>query len=72
MPLDISDEELVAETEKLLEQEDEAAAGKLVSAETKLDRVVGSEARLDRVADDIAAHFSEREKLLEARRWSSA
>ena len=64
VPLDISDEELVAETEKLLQQEDEAAAGKLVSAETKLDRVVGSEARLDKVADDIARHFTEREKLL--------
>lgn len=64
VPLDISDEELVAETEKLLEQEDESAAGALVTAETKLDRVVGSEARLDKVADDIAHHFMEREKLL--------
>ena len=64
VPLDISDEELVAETEKLLQQEDEAAAGKLVSTETRLDRVVGSEARLDKVADDIARHFTEREKLL--------
>lgn len=64
VPLDISDAELVAETEKLLQQEDEKAAGKLVSAETRLDRVVGSAARLDRVAADIAAHFSEREQLL--------
>ncbi|MEX2447716.1 MAG: type I restriction endonuclease subunit R [Solirubrobacterales bacterium] len=64
VPLDISDEELVAETEKLLELEDEEAAGKLVSTETKLDRVVGSAARLDKVAGDIARHFSEREKLL--------
>jgi type I restriction enzyme, R subunit len=64
VPLDISDEDLVAETEKLLQQEQEEAAGKLVSAETKLDRVVGFAARLDKVAEDIAHHFAEREKLL--------
>ena len=64
VPLDISDADLVAETEKLLEEEDEEAAGKLVSTETRLDRVVGSKARLDKVAADIAAHFREREKLL--------
>jgi len=64
VPLDISDADLVAETEKLLQEEDEEAAGKLVSSETKLDRVVGSAARLDKVAADIAAHFREREKLL--------
>lgn len=64
VPLDISDADLVAETEKLLDEEDEGAAGKLVSTETKLDRVVGSKARLDKVAADIAAHFREREKLL--------
>jgi type I restriction enzyme R subunit len=64
VPLDISDADLVAETEKLLEEEDEEAVGKLVSTETRLDRVVGSKARLDKVAADIAAHFSEREKLL--------
>jgi type I restriction enzyme R subunit len=64
VPLDISDAELVAATEKLLQQEDEEAAGKLISTETKLDRVVGSAARLDKVAADIAAHFRERERLL--------
>jgi type I restriction enzyme, R subunit len=64
VPLDISDADLVAETEKLLQQEDEEAAGKLVSSETKLDRVVGSAARLDKVAADIATHFEEREKLM--------
>lgn len=64
VPLDISDAELVAETEKLLQQEDEEAAGKLISTEMKLDRVVGSAARLDKVAADIATHFREREKLL--------
>ncbi len=64
VPLDISDADLVAETEKLLQQEDEEAAGKLVSSETRLDRVVGSAARLDKVAADIATHFREREKLM--------
>jgi type I restriction enzyme, R subunit len=64
VPLDISDTDLVAETEKLLLQEDEEAAGKLVSSETKLDRVVGSAVRLDKVAADMAAHFREREKLM--------
>jgi type I restriction enzyme, R subunit len=67
VPLDISDADLVAETDNLLEREDEAAVGKLVSTETKLDRVVGSAARLDSVAADIAAHFREREKLLEGK-----
>jgi type I restriction enzyme R subunit len=64
VPLDISDADLVAATEKLLQQEDEEAAGKLVAAETRLDRVVGSAARLDKVAADVVAHFREREKLL--------
>jgi type I restriction enzyme R subunit len=64
VPLDISDADLVAETEKLLQQEDEEAAGRLVASETRLDRVVGSAARLDKVAADVAAHFQEREKLL--------
>jgi type I restriction enzyme R subunit len=67
VPLDISDADLVAETERLLDQEDEVAAGRLVSAETRLDRVVGSAARVDRVASDIASHFTEREKLLEGK-----
>ncbi len=67
VPLDISDAELVAETEKLLKQEGEEAAGKLISAETRLDRVVGSEARLDKVATDVAQHFTERQKLLEGK-----
>jgi type I restriction enzyme, R subunit len=64
VPLDISDADLVTETEKLLQQEDEEAAGKLVTSETKLDRVVGSAARLDKVAADIGTHFREREKLM--------
>lgn len=67
VPLDISDAELVAETEKLLQQEDEEAAGKLISTETKLDRVVGSAVRLDKVAADIAAHFRDRQQLLEGK-----
>jgi len=67
VPLDISDEELVAETEKLLRTEDAEAAAQLVSTETRLDRVVGSEARLDKVADDIARHFAERQKLLDGK-----
>jgi type I restriction enzyme, R subunit len=64
VPLDIADADLVAEAERLIRQEDEEAAGKLVSSETRLDRVVGSATRLDRVAADIAAHFREREKLM--------
>lgn len=67
VPLDIADAELVAETEKLLQQEDEEAAGKLISTETRLDRVVGSAARLDKVAADIATHFQERQRLLEGK-----
>ncbi len=67
VPLDISDEELVAETEKLLAQEDAEAVTKLVGAETKLERVVGSDARLDKVAGDIAEHFVKRQELLEGK-----
>lgn len=67
VPLDISDEELVRETEKLLEQEEAEAVNKLVSKETKLDRVIGAEDRLDRVADDIAEHFRHRQELLEGK-----
>lgn len=67
VPLDISDETLVAETEKLLRAEDEEAAAQLVSTETRLDRVVGSEARLGKVADDITRHFAERQKLLDGK-----
>jgi type I restriction enzyme R subunit len=67
VPLDISDAELVAEAERLLQGEGDEAAGKLVSAETRLDRVVGSKDRLDKIAADIATHFREREKLLEGK-----
>jgi type I restriction enzyme, R subunit len=67
VPLDIADEELVAETEKLLAQEEAEAVTKLVGAETKLDRVVGSDARLDKVADDIADHFTKRQALLDGK-----
>lgn len=67
VPLDISDTELVAETEKLLQQEDDIAAGKLISTETRLDRLVGSAVRLDKVAADIATHFRERQQLLEGK-----
>jgi type I restriction enzyme, R subunit len=67
VPLDISDAELVAETEKLLREEDDAASGKLIAAETRLDRVVGSAPRLDKVAADVATHFRAREKLLEGK-----
>jgi type I restriction enzyme, R subunit len=68
VPLDITDEELVAETEKLLDaEEDPETAAKLIRAETKLDRVVGSADRLDKVADDIAQHFARRQELLEGK-----
>jgi len=67
VPLDIVDEELVEETEKVLEAEEAEAVGKLIPDETKLPRVVGASDRLDKVADDIAKHFKARQELLEGK-----
>jgi len=67
IPLDIADADLVEETERLLEEEDEQAAGALIQRESKLERVVGADDRLDRLAADIAEHFSERQEALEGK-----
>ena len=54
--LDIGDEGLLHEVEEKLTGEEDEAAARLVSAWTRLERVVGTRERLERVADDVAEH----------------
>jgi type I restriction enzyme R subunit len=56
--LDVKDEDLLREVEeKLTGEEDEEASARLVSAWTRLERVVGTRERLERVANDVASHW---------------
>ena len=64
VPLDVGDEGLLREVEEVLEDEEDAAAAKLVTAWAKLEKVVGAPDRLARVADDITAHFRARTEAL--------
>lgn len=57
IPLDVKDETLLREVEQQLSGEEDEAAAKLVSAWTRLERVVGTRERLERVADDVAQHW---------------
>lgn len=67
VPLEINDEEKVAEVEEFLASEDAEAVNKLITREAKLERVVGSDARIENVALDIADHFQSRERLNEGK-----
>lgn len=67
VPLEITDEEKVAEVEEFLAEEDAEAVNKLISREAKLEKVVGADARVEKVARDISEHFQAREKLLEGK-----
>lgn len=67
VPLEITDEEKVAEVEEFLAEEESAAVNKLISREAKLEKVVGADTRVEKVARDIADHFHSREKLLEGK-----
>jgi type I restriction enzyme R subunit len=67
VPLAIGDEALVDAVEETLGSEEDEAAARLITAEAQLDRVVGAGDRIERVADDIARHFTERQKTLEGK-----
>ncbi len=56
IPLEVGDEGLLAEVEEKLSGEEDEAAAKLVTAWTRLERVVGTRERLERLASDVAAH----------------
>jgi type I restriction enzyme, R subunit len=57
IPVDIGDPGALDLVEEVLEGEQEEAAGKLVTAWAKLEKVVGSPDRLRRLADDVAEHY---------------
>jgi type I restriction enzyme R subunit len=67
IPLEISDAEKVAEVEALLADESEESADKVVRRETRLEKIGGSDDRLDKLAEDIHAHFTDRQKVLEGK-----
>jgi type I restriction enzyme R subunit len=60
IPIAVSDPEQLAQVEEVLEAEEDEAASKLVTAWAKLERVVGAPDRLATLADDLAAHFTQR------------
>ena len=49
IPLDVKDEDMLAEVEQTLTGEEDEAASRLVSAWTRLERVVGTQERLERL-----------------------
>jgi type I restriction enzyme R subunit len=57
VPLEVEDEQLLRKVEEQLSGEEDEAASKLVTAWTRLERVVGTHERLERVADDVAEHW---------------
>ncbi len=60
IPLSVEDQEQLAEVGEILEDEEQEAAGKLITSWAKLERVVGSPERIDTLADDIHRHFTTR------------
>lgn len=58
IPLDVADEELLREVEETLTGEEDEGAARLVSAWTRLEKVVGTRSRLERLADDVVEHFT--------------
>ena len=67
IPVEITDQNLVAEVEALLEDEGDESADAIVRRETRLDQIGGSEDRLNKLAEDIFEHFSERQQVLEGK-----
>jgi type I restriction enzyme, R subunit len=64
VPLEVENEDLLAEIEEVLEDEEEGARKRLVTRWAQLAKVVGSEDRLRRVAEDIANHYQARTEAL--------
>ncbi len=71
IPLEVADEALLEEVEAVVALEDDEAALKLVSAWTRLERIVGTRERLERLAKDVAEHYRAGAARAGARRWSS-
>lgn len=67
IPIEIEDPAQLAEVEEVLEDEEEEAAAKLVTAWAKLEKVVGAPDRLATLADDIAEHFTARCEVLDGK-----
>jgi len=67
IPLDIVDPRQLAEVEEILEEEEQAAAAKLVTAWAKLEKVVGAPDRLHQLAGDVAEHFGARCETLDGK-----
>jgi type I restriction enzyme, R subunit len=57
IPLGVGDEALLEEVEGVLVGEEDEAASRLVTAWTRLERVVGTRERLERLAKDVAEHY---------------
>jgi type I restriction enzyme R subunit len=57
IPLDIADQSQLVEVQEVLEEEEQEAASKLVTAWAKLEKVVGAPERLDRLSEDVHNHF---------------
>jgi type I restriction enzyme, R subunit len=64
IPLAIEDPDELARVEEVLEEEEEAAAAKLITAWARLEKVVGAPDRLTTLADDIAEHYRARSEAL--------
>jgi type I restriction enzyme R subunit len=67
IPLDIADPRQLAEVEEILEDEEQTAAAKLVTAWAKLEKVVGAPDRLRELADHVAEHFVARCETLDGK-----
>ena len=57
IPLDIADRSQLVDVQEVLEEEEQEAASKLVTAWAKLEKVVGAPERLDRLSEDVHTHF---------------
>jgi len=57
IPVDVDDPAELEKVESVLEDEEEEAAAKLVTAWAKLEKIVGSPERLESLADDVVEHY---------------
>jgi type I restriction enzyme, R subunit len=67
IPVEVDDPDELRQVEEVLEDEEEDAASRLVTAWAKLEKVVGAPDRLRRLADDTAEHFNMRREALEGK-----
>lgn len=67
VPIELTDEELLAAVDDALSAEEEEAQKKVNTRWAKLERVVGNEKRVEAIAADITVHFTERCETLEGK-----